>query len=186
MTHVPFHEEAKRKSKADMRNQVMEMGKWSEFVRVRERNKEEGMVPEKAWVEAYNEVCGGSSAPADRIVSEVKKVDSVSRQTRQDTTADASKVVFANKTCSTPRTVEWVAANIRVSDASPDEAPSSEAWSMLCWVKGSPQAESQFWGQIYTKLLPTRQQLDQDTKMEDDGRRVLTLIEKIRGFTDDE
>ena len=46
MTHVPFHEEAKRKSKADMRNRVMEMGKWSEFVRVRERNKEEGMLPE--------------------------------------------------------------------------------------------------------------------------------------------
>tara|TARA_B110000438_G_scaffold252479_1_gene257513 strand:- start:482 stop:787 length:306 start_codon:yes stop_codon:yes gene_type:complete len=51
---------------------------------------------------------------------------------------------------------------------------------MLCWVKASPQAESQFWGQIYTKLLPSRQQLEQDGKMQDDGRVVLGLISRLQ------
>ena len=183
MPNIPAHEFAKRKSKAEIRNKVMEMGRWTEFVQLRERNKEEGMVPEKAWVAAYEELCG-AAAPADRVVAEVKQVESVSRPTRQS--PDASKQLFEDKTCSTPKTVEWVAANLRISDASAEDAPSSEAWSMLCWVKSSPQAESQFWGQIYTKLLPTRQQLDQDTKMEDDGRRVLTLIDRIKDLANDD
>ena len=57
---------------------------------------------------------------------------------------------------------------------------------MLCWVKSSSKAEAQFWGQIYTKLLPTRQQLDQDNRMEDDGRQVLTLIDRLKKIKEDD
>ena len=177
-----FH---KRKAKSQMRSEMVSRGLWTDFVRERERLKDEGVTPERAWLLAYDLVDNSHPAAADIVDSEVKRVESVSRPTRQAEVLDASKEVFAEKTCSTPKTVEWVAANIRVSDPSPEDAPSSEAWSMLCWVKGSPQAESQFWGQIYTKLLPTRQQLDQDSRMEDDGRRVLTLIDRIKGFSDD-
>jgi hypothetical protein len=52
---------------------------------------------------------------------------------------------------------------------------------MLCWARRNNQNEAQFWGQIYTKLLPSRSQLDAEQRFKDDGRRVLGLIEKLRG-----
>lgn len=118
------------------------------------------------------------SRPADVIERKRRSVGSLAdRNIRKN---DVSSNTFSGKSCGTPRTVEWVAANIRVKDASAADAPSSEAWSMLCWVKATPQAEAQFWAQIYTKLMPTRQQLDQESKLKDDGRDVLDLISRIQ------
>jgi len=188
MAQPPKHEQYRRMAKADMRKRVVDSGKWKEFVTAREKHKEAGKMPDDAWKAAYDEVMedplGSDDPPRERIVKTVK---SESRPTRRSVTElDVSGSVFEEKTCSTPRTVEWVAANIRVSDPKPEDAPSSEAWSMLCWVKSSPQAEAQFWGQIYTKLLPTRQQLDADNRMEDDGRRVLSIIDRIKKASEKE
>mgnify|MGYP003116791568 CR=1 FL=1 len=182
-TRPPDHEYSRRLAKADIRRELVGNGRWSDFVRLREELKERGVPPDVAWQKAYDTIVEDPIDPpdlSDDPPRPVKKVVSKSRPTRQSNSLDASSDVFAEKSCSTPRTVEWVAANISVSDAQASDAPSSEAWSMLCWVKSSPQAESQFWGQIYTKLLPTRQQLDADNRMEDDGRRVLSLIDRIK------
>lgn len=191
MTRPPEHEYRRRLAKADMRKELVAVGRWAEFVRLREEMKEKGIDPDVAWQGAYDSIMDSpvdAPEPSANPPRVVKKVQSVSRPTRptESNGQDVSSNIFADKTCSTPRTVEWVAANIRVSDAAPADAPSSEAWSMLCWVKSSSQAEAQFWGQIYTKLLPTRQQLDQDNRMEDDGRRVLTLIDRLKKNKGDE
>ena len=189
MTRPPEHEYQRRLAKADIRKELVSNGRWSDFVRLREELKERDVAPDVAWQKAYDTIMEDpidGPALSDDPPRQVKKVVSKSRPTRPQNNLDASSEIFAEKSCSTPRTVEWVAANIRVSDAKAADAPSSEAWSMLCWVKSSPQAESQFWGQIYTKLLPTRQQLDQDNRMEDDGRRVLTLIDRIKLLSEDE
>ena len=230
MSYETSYEYFKRKSKAEMRRELIDNGLWADFVKAREALKENGETVERAWrmafeavmspfderfddkevVEYVREVVDGDpvrpgdpeeeeddeedldSHPPPPVVMDVldetskpvrpaakkKKIGSVTRRSMRK--HDVSKETFDEKTCSTPKTVEWVAANIRVGDASAEDAPSSEAWSMLCWVKGSPQAESQFWGQIYTKLLPTRQQLEQDDLMRDDGRVVLNLIGRMR------
>tara|TARA_R110002020_G_scaffold60572_1_gene163953 strand:+ start:432 stop:1301 length:870 start_codon:yes stop_codon:yes gene_type:complete len=223
----------KRKSKAEMRRELIDNGLWKDFVKAREALKENGETVERAWRMAFEAVMSPFDerfddkevidyvgdvvegnvvsepdpeeeeeevpdyVPPPAVVMEVmdetsrpirpanktKKIGSVSRRSMRKN--DVGKEIFSAKTCSTPKTVEWVAANIRVGDVQAEDAPSSEAWSMLCWVKGSPQAESQFWGQIYTKLLPSRQQLEQDGKMQDDGRVVLSLISRIQQIGED-
>ena len=234
MNELTGHEYFKRKSKADMRRELIDNGLWKDFVKAREALKENGETVERAWRMAFEavmspfderfddkeviayvgDVVAGNVVgdpeeeeeeegevpdyvppPAvvmDAVVetarpirpkNKTKKIGSVSRRSMRKN--DVAKETFSAKTCSTPKTVEWVAANIRVGDVEADDAPSSEAWSMLCWVKSSPQAESQFWGQIYTKLLPSRQQLEQDSKMQDDGRVVLNLISRIQGIRED-
>ena len=67
-----------------------------------------------------------------------------------------------------------------LKDAVAASAPSSEAWSMLCWARRNNQNEAQFWGTIYTKLLPSRSQLDAEQKYRDDGRAVLEVIERLK------
>lgn len=189
MTRPPDHEYRRRLAKADMRRELVSAGKWKEFVDLREQMKAKGIEPDVAWQGAYDSIMDNPIEAPDASPDPprpVKKVASTSRPVRPKNDMDVASTIFHEKTCSTPRTVEWVAANIRVSDAAAADAPSSEAWSMLCWVKSSPQAEAQFWGQIYTKLLPTRQQLDQDNRMEDDGRQVLTLIDRIRMLKGDD
>lgn len=229
MSYETSYEYFKRKSKAEMRRELIDNGLWTDFVKAREALKESGETVERAWRMAFEavmspfdarfddkevveyvrevvegdpvrpgdpeeeeddeeedyelpppvvmDVIDGASKPV-RPAAKKKKIGSITRRSMRK--HDVSKETFDEKTCSTPKTVEWVAANVRVGDATAEDAPSSEAWSMLCWVKGSPQAESQFWGQIYTKLLPTRQQLEQDDLMRDDGRVVLNLIDRMR------
>lgn len=90
-----------------------------------------------------------------------------------------SKRSFIGRSCSTPETVEWVAANVMVEDAVPEDAPSPEAWGMLCWARRSNTNEAQFWGQIYTKLLPSRTSLEADARYRDDGRQLMGLIDLL-------
>ena len=231
MSDVTSYDYFKRKSKAEMRRELIDNGLWKDFVKAREALKENGESVERAWRMAFEavmspfderfddkevidyvgDVVSGNVVadpeeeeeevpdyvPPPAVVMEVmdetarpirpknktKKIGSMSRRSMRKN--DVAKETFSAKTCSTPKTVEWVAANIRVGDVQAEDAPSSEAWSMLCWVKSSPQAESQFWGQIYTKLLPSRQQLEQDGKMQDDGRVVLNLISRIQRISED-
>jgi hypothetical protein len=92
--------------------------------------------------------------------------------------------VFGGKKVATVKVVEWVASNMQVEDVSPRDAPSSEAWGMLVWARRSPVNESQFWGSIYAKLLPSRSQIDGDQKYSEDGVKVEDLAARLLRMKD--
>ena len=77
--------------------------------------------------------------------------------------------------------VEWVAANLNKKTAKKKDCPSDAAWCMwqdLKELKGAERARL-FWIGIYSKLLPTRQQLDKNEGIQDDGRRLDRFLEEI-------
>lgn len=55
-----------------------------------------------------------------------------------------------------------------------------EAWSMLCWARRSNQNEAQFWGQIWSKMMPSKQQLEAAERLSDDGSQVVAIIDRVR------
>lgn len=57
-------------------------------------------------------------------------------------------------------------------------APSVEAMALLRWVLEDPENKKVFWTQAWTKLLPTRQQIEQGSKYRDDGRNVVELLDR--------
>jgi hypothetical protein len=59
-----------------------------------------------------------------------------------------------------------------------------EAWSMLSWARRSNQNEAQFWGQIWAKMMPSKQQLEASERLSDDGSAVLELIERVRAISE--
>jgi hypothetical protein len=150
--------------KRSLRTELVKAGVWTRFCAVRNQHEVEGMKPDEAYAMAASSLLG-------RDV-----------QAKEDVELDGAvdSTVFASGYASTPECVSWVAKNIMLKDASAAHAPSSEAWSMLCWARRNNQNEAQFWGTIYTKLLPSRSQLDAEQKYRDDGRAVLEVIERLK------
>ena len=182
MVFIPPHLYEQRVAKAKLRDWLTENGHWSRFVEIREMMKKQGVEPSDAWgaaaaaLEAELNAEGDRSAeePVERSAAPVVPVRVMSGDINED---KVGKDVFVGKGCSTPETVEWVAANVMVDDVAAEDAPSPEAWGMLCWARRSNTNEAQFWGQIYTKLMPSRTSLESDARYRDDGRNVLSLIE---------
>ena len=197
--------------KVQIRKWAEESGLWKQFVDVRERLKKDGMPPADAWVEAAKELdpemwghVGGRASPAldlPHVRSDQEQVEGVQGEEdklpvsggeeavgeRVVSGSGATKAVFAGKKVATVKVVEWVASNMQVADVSPADAPSSEAWGMLVWARRSPVNESQFWGSIYAKLLPSRSAIEAEQRYSDDGIRIeetATRLLKMREDTE--
>lgn len=190
--------------KVQIRKWAEESGLWKQFVDVRERLKKDGMPPADAWVEAAKELdsemwghVGGRASPAvdlPHVRSDQEQVDGVRVDGVEEVSCErvvsgsgATKAVFAGKKVATVKVVEWVASNMQVEDVSPADAPSSEAWGMLVWARRSPVNESQFWGSIYAKLLPSRSAIEAEQRYSDDGIRIeetATRLLKMREDTE--
>ena len=141
------------------------MGVWTRFCAKRNQYESGGLKANEAYAKAASELLGRDIGEK----GEEGKLDGV-----------VEGEVFEETGASTPECVAWVAKHMMVKDVEPSRAPSSEAWSMLCWARRNNQNEAQFWGQIYTKLLPSRSQLDAEQRFKDDGRKVLSVIERLK------
>lgn len=76
-----------------------------------------------------------------------------------------------------PAVVEWVAENLLIKDVGPEDAPSGTAWSLLSWAR---KRRSEFFKSVWSKLLPSRQQIDRSGAMRDDGRSVVETCERLQ------
>ena len=74
--------------------------------------------------------------------------------------------------------LQWVASHLCVKDVKPKDAPSSTAWGMLMWARTSPTTENIFWSNLFTKSMPTKQQLDHEATKGDVGG-VIRLIDEV-------
>lgn len=189
-----------RKNKVAQRAELVERGLWQAFVDRRESLKEGGMPAPEAWFRAYEEVTngvgvdgtgggsgddgdvgGGSAGGRDGVP---EPVEGVGKSGAPDSVGRVSADVFQGRTCSITKTVEWVAKQMMVDSPRADDAPSMEAWSMLCWARRSNQNEAQFWGQIWSKMMPSKQQLEAAERISDDGSAVLELIDRVRRISE--
>lgn len=155
--------------KQSLRLELVRAKQWVRFCSLRDKYERGGMSPNDSYARGASELLGREVVPDETGT----KAPLLQGET------DAAE--FASGNASTPECVSWVAKNMMIRNVSPTDAPSSEAWSMLCWAKRNNQNEAQFWGQIYTKLLPSRNQLDADERFKDDGRKVLGIIERLKG-----
>lgn len=168
--------------KARIKSWAESCGRWEEFVKLREELKESGVKANDAWLRAAQsmdpaewgvgvDLPRGRSEEKDQVVEEEEVGEVVG--------AGGTKAVFGGKRVPTVKVVEWVASNMQVEDVGPGDAPSSEAWGMLLWARRSPMNESQFWGTIYAKLLPSRSQIEAEQRYTEDGSRVEEMASRL-------
>ncbi len=147
---------------------LVKEGRWEQFRLRREEIRDSGIDSKDLFVttlEEFPPIENGIVISEQQIATDDGRV---------------SKDLFAGKTCSTQLSVNWVAKHIAVNDACAIDAPSAEAWGMLRWAQSSNHNEREFWTSIYPKLLPTRTQIDAEARFSDDGRTIITIIDRVR------
>lgn len=80
--------------------------------------------------------------------------------------------------------VRWVAENIDYADPNPEECPHPFAWTLLRSCRGDVDFLIFFIKDIWTKLLPSRSQLEQGKSKEIDGKVTIKMIERIQELSD--
>jgi len=182
MSGIPEHEMSKRRAKSEIKRYWLEMGRWSEFIELRESLKGAGMAAELAWGEADTRMRSGESAPV--ASSDQAPAAPAAPVEPVELRGQAAATVFSKESVSTAETVRWVASYLMVGDAQPEDAPSSEAWGMLQWAKRNNTNEASFWSQIWRQLMPTKQSLEAETRFSDDGKPILDLIQRIQRISE--
>ncbi len=172
----------RREYKSQVKVRLNEEGRWAEFVEFRESLKAKGMPSPDAWdtaiaaFPAVEEVEGENpQSAAGRPPKRAPNAEHMRAQSAREKSRRPSSI-FEGKTCPAHVSTHWVAANVAISDVKDKDAPSPEAWALLCWVQRNDSNEIEFWKNIYTKLLPSRTQIEAVDRFKDDGRVIIELI----------
>ena len=83
-----------------------------------------------------------------------------------------------------PEVVRWVARNISVRRPNPAECPDPFAWTLLRMCREDPSFTTWFVDKLWSKLIPSRSQLDTKQVNDIDGRVTVELIERIQATRD--
>jgi hypothetical protein len=89
--------------------------------------------------------------------------------------------------CSEREAAQFVFEHAASEPADIDEAavPSRGAVALLKWVHASPANASNFYTSMWTKLMPTKSQLDAEARYSDDGNRSIQLLDRLEQMLDE-
>lgn len=199
----------KRLTQADkiaLQNRLAAEGRWDAFV-ARRRELEAARIEcgggtqteakraqDESWAEAAAEfsVSAAPEAPpeqptgAESLAASQAKAPAVTHPGDADD-PDAAvwtklAVQVQGKKSHKRQEVDWVAqhVDVPVSALRFDQIPSASALSLLRWVRSSTGNRDDFFKNIWTKLMPNRSVSDADGRFQDDGRHVISLIDRVR------
>ena len=179
------YEQKKPVSKEQARKQMIIAGCYDVFREFRKGYVKGGMDSEASYWQSYRDAMEG------KVPSKPVKGDSQSKvRTIVHTSAPSdvelgemaermvSRKVFKKRTATPIENLQWVASHLCVKDVKPRDAPSSTAWGMLMWARTSPTTENIFWSNLFTKSMPTKQQLDHEVSR-GDASGVINLIDEV-------
>jgi len=66
-----------------------------------------------------------------------------------------------------------------MGEENPEGAPSAGAYAMWRWAREHPSNMSDFYLTVLPKVMPSKQQVEQDERYADDGRHITQLIEDV-------
>jgi hypothetical protein len=169
-----------------MTKQIKEMlkqsGKWNLFVAQRQVYKACGLSAQEAMERAM--VDAGGDASAESYDEENATTTPVAMDEAGGRFDQTVLVHFAEKRKASPRVVvEWVFENMYTATVVPDDAPSPGAWGLLAACRRWPELQKEFFRSIYPRLLPTKSEIDRDTKFTDDGTDIRELIARVKRAT---
>lgn len=174
--------------KKDFEAKAKAEGYWSAFVVRREKLKAEGYLPKEAWRIGMEEFENPDAVPATGPPP--KKASPPQGTVQPKRAGSASPADPAPRL--TPATWEgrkkstlvedmmWVYNHLVFdpADVDPTTAPSPGAVDMLEWAR-TPGSKRDFY-KLITELLPSKKQLEHDSRFQDDGRRQIHMIERAR------
>jgi hypothetical protein len=126
---------------------------------------------------------GGSPASSVRTMDGLSLGSSANptRRLVQTETPVQPEVLDYNKSCSVHEAIQWVAANIsrHPKDIRLSEVPSPTAWNLLVYVQAGPANEKDFWTNIWSKTIPSKQQFDAAMQRDIDNSKLEEVMDDI-------
>jgi len=172
----------------ELKEQLTALGVWKEFLARRQELKDEGYTPkvanDLATVEAFSGKLPG-------VVKKPAAKPAAKPRTRKKAEPNAPGVLevapleVAGKTANEPEIVRWVARNIDNQKVDAKDCPDPFAWTLLKQCRQSPAFLTFFIQNVWSKLIPNRAQIEDDSKEEIDGAVTIALIDRIRKLRDD-
>jgi len=92
---------------------------------------------------------------------------------------------LAGKVAAEPEIIRWVARSIDTRSPSVASCPDPFAWTLLRKCRADEAFSTFFVEKLWSKLIPTRSQLDTTTSKELDGQLTIDLIDRIARIRDD-
>jgi len=87
---------------------------------------------------------------------------------------------FEGKQAPEVEIIRWVARNMMVDVPVVEECPDATAWALLAHCRCSVMAAAEFWKTTYTKLLPSRAQMEAaQGEKETDGSKTTEVIDEL-------
>ena len=167
-----------RETRKQLKERLQAAGLWEEYVALRVQLAADGLTPAQAREEALRRIEARASEPP----SGDAPINPAPGETPN--TPPAELPDFARKVAN-PEAVEWVAQNLVNPNVRAGDAPGSQAWGLLTWVRRSPANETTFWGSIWPKLSSTgaaskrAQETDEAEPVDEGEERCLALLEEL-------
>ncbi len=150
----------------ETKDRLIREGKWAKFNEIREHLKKQGEAPAmcetKALLIVDTKVDSGGD-PYRRLV--------LAAPTGGCSEREACQFVFEYAAC-------------QPADIPEEVVPSRGAVGLLKWAQSSPSNASAFYATMWTKLMPTKSQLDAEARYSDDGVRSLELLGRLEQMLD--
>ncbi len=173
------------KSRQAQKVEMVKSGEWPDFLKRRDYLMSTGVPEGAAWTTALLEITKtpalptGTRNPAYTPAAN-RKSNERAELLKQAESDRVPGTTFSGKTASSIEVIEWVAANIAITDPDPKKAPNSEAWGLLQWVRRDQQNEGEFWRQIYPKLMPTKSEMKKSQGEKENESDVIDLIGRVK------
>ena len=161
-------------------------GVWESFKRRRAELKDSGdctpaEANERALAEFYRPDDGmprGCRAEASPDRADAALGSPPTRNTDDDSELMSKDQALAGCDTSMLKSVKWVASVLGVTGLKPQDAPSPQAWSL--YLTYSPRGKwEKFWEKFGTAMMPTKSDIEAKDRFTDDGRKVLTLLDRL-------
>ena len=130
---------------------------------------------------------GGAPATSARMLNGLTLGSSLNREVP---TAEpvAYPTVDYDKRCSEHQAIRWVAANFSrpLSEINIADAPSPTAYNLLLYARSGTANEKEFWSNIWSKTIPSKQQIDNDMRRQADSERLEDTLDQILSVLEEE
>ena len=154
----------------EIKEKLLAAGLWRKFCEYRDQMKSSGSTPSaarKLALDKYLPFLPADSDPAGDGGVEIR--DSGVDPALYEGRSEASIIEI----------IQWVARNLENNNPQPAEAPSAEAWGMLKSYSRSDFRKDEFWDKMFSKLIPSKAQLDSRPPEALDDAGVNRIIERL-------
>lgn len=78
--------------------------------------------------------------------------------------------------------IRWVGENVRTEGLTINDAPCGAAYALYHACRRDTDMERSYWTNMWTKLLPSQRELDEQSKFDDQGTHVLNALDAVAQY----